>query len=257
MTATSSASVFRSIAQARRSTNRFQVGRTIPPETLRDILETTLRAPSSFNLQPSSIIIVKDPHVKESLAEKAMLGKGNQYRVKDCSVLAVFLSDLEADLRLNRVIEMERQHQQRHPSYLATLPLSASFLMGQGHAATFIKQISTNLLSDFRPTPEIEPIQAWSYKNTALAVQSFLLAATSHQLATSVMEGLDARRMREILRIPEDRYRIPMVVATGYDYDEATSDPPKRTARLPLEEMVFTDSFGIPWKAEPDTPDTE
>lgn len=38
----SKAAVFRAIAEARRSSRRFQPNRAIPEETLRDILETTM-----------------------------------------------------------------------------------------------------------------------------------------------------------------------------------------------------------------------
>ena len=38
----SKAAVFRAIAEARRSSRRFQANRIIPDETLRDILETTM-----------------------------------------------------------------------------------------------------------------------------------------------------------------------------------------------------------------------
>lgn len=36
--------------------------------------------------------------------------------------------------------------------------------------------------------------EAWSFKNTALAAQTYILACTAHGLATGPMEGFDARR---------------------------------------------------------------
>lgn len=171
-----------------------------------------------------------------------MLGAGNAYRTRDCSALAVFLADLEPSKRLKRVMELEQG--KRHPAYRAILPLASSFLMGEGHAATLLKQLSTSFLSStVRQMPGIEPIQAWSYKNTALAVQSYMLAATSHDLATAVMEGYDPRRCKEILRIP-DRYDIPMVVATGYEYEEAEEQSDPLTPRFDLNEIVFDNTFG-------------
>ena len=73
------------------------------------------------------------------------------------------------------------------------------------------------------------------------------------------MEGYDARRLKEILRIPE-RYGAPLVVATGYEYDappvvhelgeeqdevEETSIR-RRTPRLDLSDVFFGDTFGAP-----------
>ena len=185
---------------------------------------------------------MRDQKIKTQLADTAMLGAGNAYRTRDCSALAVFLADLEPSKRLDRLLELEKN--QRHPGYRAMLPLATSFLMGEGHAATWLKQMSTTLLSKtVRPTPGIEPIQAWAYKNTSLAVQSYVLSATSHDLATAIMEGFDPRRCKEILRIP-DRYDIPMMVATGYEYFEGEEE--SRTPRFDLEEMVSDNTFGTP-----------
>ena len=190
-----------------------------------------------------------------------MLGTGNQYRVKDCSALAVFLSDLQASKRIHRIYELEKNF--RHPGYLALMPLSTSFLLGEGHLATWAKQAAGHVLSSGmipqieQPMPCIESMQTWSAKNTALLVQSYVLAATSHDLATCVMEGMDARRVAEILCIPDDRYSIPMVVATGYDYFENNDKQQETTPRLDLEEVVFGDTFGAPLVLENEESDDD
>jgi nitroreductase len=190
--------------------------------------------------------LVRAADLKEQLAATAMLGAGNSYRVRDCSALAVFLADGEPSRRVDRIMALEKG--QRHPAYRAAMPLASSFLMGEGHAATLLKQLTTTLVSQTlgQAMPGIESLQAWSYKNTALAVQSYVLAATSHDLATAIMEGYDPRRAKDILRIP-DRYEIPMMVAMGYDYVvEGGGDTWSRTPRLELEEVVFGDTFGAP-----------
>jgi nitroreductase len=201
-------------------------------------------------LQPSQIILVQSQTVKDELSEHAMLGIGNQYRTQQASAVAIFLSDLEPSKRIDKVYQLEKGY--RHPNYRATLPLSASFLIGEGHAATFIKGIATQVLSAVQPMPDVEPVQAWSYKNTALLAQTFVYAAESHDLATTMMEGFDPRRVKDILRIP-DRYGVPLMVATGYEYEDDTDSEPTR--RLDVSEVVFEDTFGkgwIPSKAEKD-----
>lgn len=170
-----------------------------------------------------------------------MLGKGNQGRVKDCSTVAVFLSDLQADKRINRIQQLENG--KRHPTYVAMMPITSAFLLGQGHAATLLKQITTDLASNLQPMPGIDPILAWSYKNTALAVQSYVFAAQSHELATCIMEGFDPRRVADILDIPH-RYGIPMMVATGYEREDMKG---QATPRLDVSEIVFGESFGVPY----------
>lgn len=198
--------------------------------------------------------MVQNADIKEDLAANVMLGVGNQFRARDCSALAVFLADLEAGKRINRIQQLEKEWGKRHPSYLAVMPLSTSFLLGEGHVATWLKRMTTDVLSEMQPMPEVDPIRAWSYKNTSLLVQSYVLAAASHDLATCIMEGFDSRRAKEVLRIP-DRYSIPMMVATGYDYDEARNEKDSLTPRLPMEDVVFGDCFGRPfYEGEEDEP---
>lgn len=172
-----------------------------------------------------------------------MLGMGNQYRTQQASAVAVFLSDLEPSKRIDKIHALEKDH--RHPNYRATMPLSTSFLIGEGHAATLIKGVATQFLSAVQPMPDVEPVHSWSYKNTGLLAQSFVYAAESHDLATAMMEGFDPRRVKEILRIP-DRYAVPLMVATGYEYEEELEMEP--TPRLEVSEVVFEDTFGKGWK---------
>ena len=180
--------------------------------------------------------------MKDTLSEHAMMGPGNQFRVKQSSAVAVFLSDLEPSKRINRIHQLEKDH--RHPNYRASFPMSTSFLLGEGHAANLIKGVAMHAMSSISPMPEIDPIQAWSYKNTGLLAQTFVYAAESHGLATTMMEGFDPRRTRQVLRIP-DRYAVPLMVATGYEYEEEA--PQEFTPRLDLSEIVFRDSFGEPY----------
>jgi nitroreductase len=186
-------------------------------------------------------VLVQSQEIKDRLSKDAMLGPGNQFRTRDASAVAVFLSDLEVNKRINRISQLEKGH--RNPNYLSSLPMTASFLTGEGHAATFLKGIATDLLSEVQPMPIVEPIQAWNYKNASLLAQTFVLAAESHDLASCMMEGFDGRRVREILRVP-DRYAIPLIVGIGYEYEDPSTF--QKSPRLSIEELVFSDTFASP-----------
>jgi len=189
------------------------------------------------------MILVRDSQIKSTLAKHAMLGAGNSYRTVDASAVAVFLADLQVHKRLNRIIQMEKESGARDANYLATLPIAASFLSGEGHVAKLLKQVATDALSGVQPMPSIENIESWSYKNTSLMAQTYVFAATSYGLQTCIMEGFDARRVRQILRVP-DRYGVPLMVATGYGYDSEGIIETQRTPRLEKEELFFGDTFG-------------
>jgi len=218
-----------------------------------------------------------------------MLGFGNQYRTTDASGIAVFCSDLEPSKRIDRIYEMERSEGGRADGYLAVLRVAASFLTGESSTSsnggggvgggrggsstrlsTILKQTFTHALSPIQPMPTMENVESWSYKNAGIIAQQYTLASTAHGLSTCMMEGYDARRVKEILRIP-DRYGVPLMVATGYDYDtmeggkevvhadldedgrsaEGDDDddgvgPTERTPRLEMNELFFGDTFGEP-----------
>mmetsp|Transcript_14763 Transcript_14763/g.21086 ORF Transcript_14763/g.21086 Transcript_14763/m.21086 type:complete len:268 (+) Transcript_14763:122-925(+) len=239
------ATAFRVLAKCRRSTRRFQRNRSIPNEILNDILDSTLTAPSGFNLQPTHAILVRDPETKERLANQCMLGGGNIYRTRDASVVAVFLSDLEVTKRIDRIVRLEKEGKSRDPYYLVSLPVVSSFLTGEGEIATKFRNVMTDALSPLQPMPSVEGVEAWGYKNTALMVQTYVLAATSHGLGTCIMEGFDKRRAKDILSIP-DRFSLPMMVATGYDWDDKINNEenPTPTPRLNKEEIFFGETFG-------------
>lgn len=186
-----------------------------------------------------------------------MLGPGNIYRTMDASVMAVFLSDLEPHKRLERIIELEKNSNVRSKQYMASFPIASTFLMGQGKVATLMKQIATDVMSPVQPMPNIDSVKSWSYKNTSLVAQTFVLAATSHGLATCLMEGFDDRRVKEVLRIP-DRYGIPLMCCVGYEYKDehekggnhVSNNSEQRTPRLNQNEVFFGDTFGSELKLD-------
>ena len=169
-------------------------------------------------------MIVRCPILRKSLAKNAMLGPGNAYRTVDSSFLAVFLSDLEPTKRIARIVKLERDWGGRNASYLSTLPVVAGFLLGtnDGLLAGAFKRLAANWLSgpvdkkdankdnatnnttfdipfppdsksilgiDTKPMPSMEDARSWGYKNASLMAQTFVLAATSHNLSTCMMEG--------------------------------------------------------------------
>ncbi len=71
----------------------------IAPEMLSAILDGGRRSPTSSNMQAYSIIVVKDPDVKQKLAGLA----GNQKHVETCPVFLAFCADLH---RLEQVCEL-------------------------------------------------------------------------------------------------------------------------------------------------------
>jgi nitroreductase len=64
----------------RRSINFFETGRELSDDQLRELLEVANLSPSSFNLQPWKVVVVRDSERKKVLRQCAM----NQPKVRLC-----------------------------------------------------------------------------------------------------------------------------------------------------------------------------
>ena len=247
--ASAAAELFAKAVLARHSAKAFDSTRAIPDHDLAAVLGLTLRCPTSFNVQPFTVTLVQSKEMRQRLSA-CMLGP-NKSRVLQAPVTAVFAADLDPVKLVPRVQAMERKERGLPEAYLATLPFSVAFLAGQGHLAHAFKDLFTTAMSPLQPMPSVSSLEAWSYKNTAIAASWYMLACSAHGLDTCPMEGFDGRRIMQVLRIPASRYAIPLVISTGYG--KATGAPlaAKKSPRFPPEAVVFKDTYGEPFKGIP------
>ena len=85
---------FKEIVNTRSHWKWYDPDKKISEDLLKEIMETAQRAPSSFNSQPSKVILVRDPEFKLALAE-GMGTDSNKNIVLTADTSAVFLADLE------------------------------------------------------------------------------------------------------------------------------------------------------------------
>ncbi len=81
-------------------------------------------------------------------------------------------------------------------------------------------------------TPVNEGGNGWGYYDLGMHDQNLLLAARAMGLGTLVMGIRDAKKLRELLQIPEEQ-EVVSVIAVGYPAAEAKMPP-----RKPLLEVV-------------------
>lgn len=195
----SPAEAFADIVARRYACKEYDPNRQVPDSVLRTIMDLTQRAPTSFNTQPWIAIVVRDTQAKRRLVDA--MAAGNQPKVEAAPLSIVFAADTE-------------------PEKLLT-PATPEFV--RNALPMFVGQCST---------PE-----AWAFKQTMMAVQTFLLAATSHGLATTPMEGFESvQAVRDAVGLPQ-RYGVPVVVALGFE----KAPPAKASVRRPSEDVWFFD----------------
>jgi nitroreductase len=227
------------LLHARRSDAAIDAARAVDARTLRALVELTARAPSGFNMQPYTVVLLQDPRARARLAAEAMRGGGNAARVARAPLVAVFAADLNALASVGEVQDLEARGGQRSPAYLRGLPTSAAaFASAQGGgsgggssgssgscssggsaAAAAVMAAAGSALGALTgvPLPPLGvPGIAWAYKQAGLAAMTYLLAAASLGLAAHPMEGLDPARAARAVGLCGTRFSVPLVVATGW-----------------------------------------
>jgi nitroreductase len=223
------------------------------------------RAPTGFNCQSYSVVLVREQKDREKLAEAMM--DSNARKVKEAPVVAVFAADCgewrgwdcstkTAEGKTNRycaswpfsepskrVPRLQKlAHDNGAPAdFVANMPHVLRLFSGEGVVASGLRSVLETAASPVQPVPSNVSTEAWAFKQATFAAATFLYAAQVHGLATCPMEGFDQVRVMNTLDIP-DRYGVPVVIALGHANPAAK--PEKPSVRLDPTEMFFDGKFG-------------
>lgn len=177
--------------EQRRSINFFEPGREIPNEKLEELLEIANLSPSSFNLQPWKVVVVKDPERKRILRQCAF----NQPKVEEASAVLIMVADPRGvEENLERVLESWQE---------------LGFIKAEMKQS--YKEMAKNL---YGPEDSLKR-KIFAVKNTALYAMNLMIAAKGLGLETHPMDGFDEECIKREFNIPDDKI-IPMLVAVGY-----------------------------------------
>jgi nitroreductase len=195
----------------RRSINFFEAGREIPDSTLKELLELANLAPSSFNLQPWKVVVVKDPEKKKALRRCAF----DQPKVEEASAVLIIIADpMAKEENIERMLDSWQRLGYMSPEMRETY-----------------KEMANNLYG----TPESEQRRLFAVKNTSLFAMNLMIAAKGLGLETHPMDGFDEECVKREFDIPDDKV-IPMLIAVGYLRSGVTLLP--RAFRRDVDEFV-------------------
>lgn len=190
-------------------------GRIVPEEKVDRILEAIRLAPSSYGLQPYSVILVRD----EALRRKIKPLAANQPQIVECSHLLVFAvvdplheGDVDAMLRLTareRDMALERL---------------------EDYGAT-IKEAVWELVS-------ADQSFHWAARQAYIALGVASVAAAAERVDATPMEGFDPEGLDRLLGLGERRLRSVLMLALGYRDSETDWLASLKKVRRPREEMV-------------------
>ena len=192
----------------RRAVKHFDPDHQMTAEEEKKLLEATIQAPSSFNIQHWRIVVLRDPELRQKIREQY----GNdQAQMTDASLLVLFTADLLA----------WKKNPER---YWSNAP----------------HEVSDLLVGWMGPVHEG---RKWLQRDEAqrsigLAMQTLMVAAQEMGYQSCPMIGFDIEEVAGLIKLPGDYVMGPMV-AIG----KGTKEPWPKPGQLPLEEIVFENGF--------------
>jgi putative NAD(P)H nitroreductase len=200
----------------RRAINFFEPGEKVSDNKLKELLSIANLSPSSFNLQPWKIIVVRDPERKKILRQCAF----NQPKVEEASAVLIMIADPKGlEENLERVLNSWQD---------------------LGFIKPDARPIYTEMTKNLYGTEDSLRRKVFAVKNTALYAMSLMIAAKGLGLETHPMDGFDEGCIKKAFHIPDDKI-IPMLVAVGYLKSGITLLP--RPFRRELGEFVTFENY--------------
>jgi nitroreductase len=184
---------FKDVILKRRAVNFFDPKKPVPDSLIKQMIEMAAQAPSSFNLQPWSLIILKTPEEKMRLRKLAW----NQPKVSEAPVVFICLADRAGWKKGHPFVEKNFQEM-----------VKAGDMKEEKHE--WFLNACQGL---YGARPEME--QAFACKNTGFFAMALMFAAKHLGMDSHPMDGFDHDAVRKEFQIPEN-YWIPLLLAVGY-----------------------------------------
>jgi len=198
----------------RYAVKRFDPTRAIPAETWAALEEVLRLSPSSFGLQPWRFVDVRD----KALRERLLAASWNQRQIAEASHLVVF-----ASRRGLSVADVERFAE----SVATERGITRAAIAGYEQA---MKAFVT------APPPHVN-VDAWSARQTYIALGFFLEACAVLGVDACPMEGIDPAQYDEILGLKAEGFGALCVATAGYrSADDAYAQAKK--VRFPVRDVV-------------------
>ena len=195
---------FKEVTDKRRAVNFFDTEKTVSDELIREMIEMAAKAPSSFNLQPWSLIILREPEDKMRLRKVAW----DQPKVSEAPVVLIVLADRDGWKEGHKFVERNFQEMVKAGG------------MGEDQHDWFINACA----GLYGETPEKQ--QAFACKNAGFFGVSLMYAAKHLGLDSHPMDGFDLEGVRREFNIP-DSYWVPLLLAIGHFDETKELGPPK------------------------------
>jgi nitroreductase len=203
---------FYTVLKERHSVRAYDPTVKIPREELKEIVELSLSAPSSSNLQSWRFLIIDEPQLKEKL----LLIANNQQQVVDSAAVIAVLGDL-------------RSYERAEEIYAEAVRIGA---MTEEVKANFVERLQKGYGS--MGTDRLYQI---SLLDAGLVSMQLMLIAKAKGYDTVPMGGYNAEQFAEAFEVPETLKPI-LLIAIG-----KAAKPAHATPRLSADRVTYFNAF--------------
>ena len=166
-------------------------GAKIPKEKMDNILDAISLAPSSFGLQPYSILVIENEAILEKIKPIAMM----QPQITEASALLVFA--VWATLTYEKI-----------DTYMTRIATERNV------AVDSLKQMSEHIETQLNNSDSDNFI--WNSKQAYIALGVALVAAATEEIDSTPMEGFDKNLLDDLLNLKQKGLRSSVIMTLGY-----------------------------------------
>lgn len=199
--------------RARRSIKSFKSD-PIPESVLQELIDLMREAPSSWNFQPTRVVLIRSKEQKEALAAAAW----GQKQILEAPVTLVFAVSV-------------RGWEKHMDSILKTGVDKGAWPQ---KFADWIRASAPGFQDSLG-----EKQREYAIKDAIIMATTLAIAAESKGLGTCYMNGWDEKKVMEIVGLQQDKnYGIALLLPLGFP-----AQPAKNPGRLEASRVVFTDKI--------------
>lgn len=197
------------VLHGRISATSFDPEHVLSEQTIRELVDDAVQAPSSFNIQHWRFVCVRDAESKKRLRKLAY----NQAPAEDAAVTFIILGDLRGHERLAEILEESVE----------------AGVISRRTAETWVKQSNRIYADDEMARDE-------AMRSGTLAAANLMISAAARGLVSAPMIGFDPKGVCDEFEI-DDRHLPVMLLAVGRPAD---GNAPRKI-RLDVDDVLAFD----------------
>ena len=200
--------------QWRYATKKFDASKQLSPEQI-DILKQCFNlTATSYGLQPLQLVVIKHKELQEQLLPHSF----QQQQIVTASHLLVICIEKNIDAEfINRYFKLTKN--------IRNTP------------EEILKPFREFLLKDFGAKPQQE-LEQWAINQAYLALGNLLTVCAEEKIDACPMEGFDAEKYDEILKLKEKNLKSVLILPVGYRAEDDIFANFEKVRR-PLKETVI------------------